>query len=255
MRVAAVEGDWPMTRLLFALLLAILWIAPITPASAQADVLPAVSADGAIAPLTPDQLEPQERATYAALDPAGNEARQFLFTRGFLRYCRLVVAGTMRAEELPALPPRADWNRRFLSAHEATEIVDVALAMSIQTMLAPPVAAPPIDPAVAREANLPALSQDGSVEPLTPDQLNPAERAIFATLSPGGEDARRFLHTRGYLRYCQLLVDGRIDPRSLPALPARENWDRAFLSADEARDILDVALGMNLISMMKNPGE
>jgi hypothetical protein len=239
-----------MPRFLLAFAIAILLVAQPAPAAAQASVLPAVGADGMIAPLTADQLDAQERATFDALPAGGDDARQFLYTRGFLRYSRLVAAGALPPLQLPQLPERADWDRQFLSQDEASNVVDVALAMKMTARLAPPRAAPPIDPALAQANGLPGVDAQGQILSLRLDQLAPAERTSFDRL-PSGDAARRFLYTRGYLRYCRLAAEGKIDPLSLPDLPAEENWDRAFLSAEEGRSIVDVVLGRKMVAMMQ----
>lgn len=102
-------------------------------------------------------------------------------------------------------------------------------------------------------AQLPALDESGMTTPLTEAQLTPAERQIFAGLPAAGEDRTRYLYTRGYLRYAQKVVSREMNALSLPPLPTRRNWNRGFLTAAEARDILDVALGMNMLAMMNQP--
>ncbi|HSG35222.1 MAG TPA: hypothetical protein VLA37_11850, partial [Sphingomonadaceae bacterium] len=66
-------------------------------------------------------------------------------------------------------------------------------------------------------------------------------------------EATAFLHTRGFLRYARLVVDERLDPDQLPWLPADELWNRDYLSAEEAEQIVDIALAMQIISMLKRP--
>jgi hypothetical protein len=236
-------------RLVLLAVTAILFFGPAAPAFAQAEALPSVDAQGKPGPLTVDQLTAEERGRYNALDPAGDDARQFLYTRGFLRFARLVVEGKLPPLQLPELPAEADWDRQFLSADEAANVVDVALGMNLAALM-PPRPAPPIDPALAQASGLPGVDAQGQMAPLRLDQLTPEERVSFDRL-PSGDAARKFLYTRGYLRYCRLAAEGRIDPLSLPDLPAEENWDRTFLSAEEARDIVDVALGRKLIAMMR----
>lgn len=109
--------------------IAVLLCAPLAThtALAQSDVLPAVDANGVMAPLTVDQLDAQERTTYATLSE--DDAQRYLHTRGYLRYARLVVAGELPPLELPRLPPRANWGRHLLSESERTNILDVALGM------------------------------------------------------------------------------------------------------------------------------
>lgn len=105
--------------------------------------------------------------------------------------------------------------------------------------------------ALAQSNALPPVGADGFIQPLAIDQLDPVERATFATLAPDSDGARQFLYTRGYLRYCRLVVAERIPPLQLPRLPARSDWNRQFLSPDEIRDILDPALAMKIIAQMK----
>lgn len=101
----------------------------VSPVHAQSNVLPAVDADGRVAPLTVDQLDEAERATYSTLSE--DDARRFLFTRGYLRYARLVVQEQLPPLELPRLPERANWGRHLLSQEEALDL-DVALGMKIE---------------------------------------------------------------------------------------------------------------------------
>ncbi len=89
------------------------------------------------------------------------------------------------------------------------------------------------------------------IEPLRVDQLDADERATFATLVPGSADARKFLYSRGFLRFCRLVVDGELSPLDLPDLPERENWERLFLSEHERTNVLDVALGMHLVALLQ----
>lgn len=105
--------------------------------------------------------------------------------------------------------------------------------------------------AVAQSNALPPLTADGQMSPLTVDQLDANERATFANLASNADEARRFLYTRGYLRYCRLVVAEKLPPLQLPPLPARANWNRGFLSQDEANNVLDVALGMKLVARMQ----
>lgn len=104
---------------------------------------------------------------------------------------------------------------------------------------------------VTQARTLPALDAEGRTLPLTIDQLDPDERASFSRLSPDSADARRFLYTRGFLRFCRLVLDEQLAPLDLPRLPIRDNWDRQFLSVDEATNILDVALGMKFYERMQ----
>ena len=221
--------------------------------TAVAPVLPAIGSDGLTAPLTADQLDRAERATYAGLQPNSVDARQFLYTRGYLRYCKQVVAGTRPALELPPLPKRENWNRKFLSTDETDKVVDVALGQKIAARLPPAPTVPPIDPALVAAGNLPAIEADGTTQPLKADQLTADEKTAFASLEPGSTKAKQFLYVRGYLRYCRLVIAGTIQPLQLPKLPARENWDRELLSKDEATGVLDVALGMKFIARMSAP--
>lgn len=108
-----------------------------TQASAQADALPTVDAAGVIAPLSIDQLDPAERARFESLAAGSDDARRFLYTRGYLRYSRLVVDGLLAPLELPRLPPVEDWDNRFFSEEERV-INDAALAMKLIARMQPP---------------------------------------------------------------------------------------------------------------------
>jgi hypothetical protein len=37
--------------------------------------------------------------------------------------------------DLPQLPVRANWNRQFLTEHEAADVVDVALGMRFEALM------------------------------------------------------------------------------------------------------------------------
>lgn len=229
--------------------------APVSAAGAggQTAVLPPVDAERRMSPLTPDQLDANERIVFEALAQGGADARRFLHTRGYLRHARLVVAGQVAPIDLPDLPAEEDWDRRFLSQEEADNVIDVALGMHMAAMLAGTEAARPRPAAVIADPGdrLPDIGPDRMIAPLRVDQLDPDERATFATLTPGGDDARRFLYTRGYLRFCRLVVDGHLPPLDLPDLPERENWDRRFFSEYEAKEVVDVALGRHLVAMLQ----
>jgi hypothetical protein len=215
------------------------------PTAAEAQ-LPAVDADMKMAPLTPEQLSPSERAIFAKLKPGSAEATKFLHTRGYLRFAKLVVDKKLELKKLPDLPARQHWSRAYLTADEA-KIVDAALTLDMASHLKPYVP----QPALAATAELPAVDADGKIAPLTPQQLDPAERKVFDTLAAGSAEATKYLYTRGFLRYAKLVVDRKIEPLRLPSLPAPEHWNRAYFSQDEAKKIVDVALGYKMLAMMK----
>jgi hypothetical protein len=216
--------------------------------TAPALVLPAIGPDGTTLPLTADQLDADERKTYAALPSGSDDARQFLYTRGFLRYCRKVVDGTLPPAKLPQIPERENWNKKFLSAHESKNVVDVAL---FKYLLKDAPKAAPIDPAIVAAHGLPPVDADGASQALTVEQLTAEEKTAFAKLEPGSEQARQYLYTRGYLRYCRLVIDGTIAPSQLPRIPAPDNWNRNLLSISEARNIVDVAVVRSLKATSK----
>lgn len=221
-------------------------------AAIKAESLPAVGADRVMEPLRADQLDPEERASFARLAPGSPEARKFLYTRGFLRYCRLVVSGQLPPTDLPRLPVRDNWDRQYLSQAERDNILDVALAMNLRLRLAgmtpsrPDLASQLPDP----DDRLADVDAEGMIAPLRVDQLDPAERSTFASLAPGSPEARKFLYTRSFLRFCRLVIDGKLAPLGLPKLPLRENWDRQFLSQAEQKEVVDVAIGMKLTARL-----
>ncbi len=208
--------------------------------------LPALDAEGRTLPLRADQLDPAEREAYAGLATPSDDARQFLYTRGFLRYARLVADGKLPPANLPPLPLRANWNRKFLSQSEATGVLDVAIGMKLATRPRMAAAAP----LTVHSPDLPGVDAEGRCLPLRVEQLRPEERTAYDRLDPSGDDARQFLFTRGFLRYAQLVVDGKMDPKTLPKLPARVDWDRQFLDQHESKEVLDVALGMSFYARM-----
>jgi hypothetical protein len=117
---------------LLALFAVLVWgPAATNPAFAQSNALPRIGADGMMQPLTADQLGPTERATFAALPQNSDGVRQFLYTRSYLRCCRLVVARSIPPLQLPPLPARSNWNRQFLSQDGIQSILDVALGMKL----------------------------------------------------------------------------------------------------------------------------
>lgn len=224
---------------------------PVVAQAPPPQTLPAIDAEGRMLPLTVDQLDAVERARFTQLAPGGDDARRFLYTRGFLRYARLVVGGDMAPIDLPELPDQENYDRRFLSQAESYDVVDRALHMHLR---APPRNGardrPRPVPVIADPTDrLPDIGPDRMIQPLRVDQLDPEELATFTTLAPGSGDSRRFLYTRGYLRFCRLVVAGELSPLDLPELPDRRNYDRNFLSVDEARRFLDAAVVMNLIAM------
>lgn len=226
---------------------------PATGLGGQSQALPALNAEGLIGPLTVDQLDPGERVRFAELTPGSAEARRFLYTRGYLRYARLVVSGQLAPINLPELPARVNWDRRFFSPSEAEDVIDVALAMQMSAMLVGTEAERPRAVAVIADPTdrLPDIRPDNMIEPLRVDQLDADERATFATLASGSADARKFLYSRGFLRFCRLVIDGELSPLDLPHLPERENWDRLFLSEHERGNVLDVALGRQLAALLQ----
>jgi hypothetical protein len=112
---------------------------------------------------------------------------------------------------------------------------------------AAPVCHPPI--AAVPDDYLPCIAADGRTEMLRVEQLDQAERLNYAAFLPGSEAANKFLFTRGYLRYCRLVMSMRITPLQLPKPPVDEHWNDSFLTDDEY-SIVDTAVGMNLVARM-----
>ena len=217
------------------LLAALLSVAQLSPPPAFAGAgseLPAV-ADCKMAPLTPQQLTGDEKVIFEKLPAGSAEARKFLYTRGYLRYARRVVDGSMQPLDLPCLPARDNWNRGYLTAEEARDILDVALGRKMVAGMKTDIAPPP------------ALTL------LMPQQLNADEKAALAKLPKGSDAERRFLYTRSFLRPCNEVVNRIRAPSQLPDLPKQENWDRRYLSVTESKQLVDVCLAMRMMAMMK----
>ena len=226
---------------------------PSASAATAGEALPPIDSAGLSGPLKVDELTPAERAAYAHLAPGSDDARRFLYTRGYFRYCRLVATGTIAPLALPPLPIRDNWDRSFISEDEAANVLDVALGMKIRARQVP--GPSPVPSARVGDDRLPAVDANGMIAPLRPSQLDADEAARFAELAPGSQEARQFLFTRGYLRYCHLVVDHKLAPLELPKLPAREDWNRAFLTDHEKVEVLDVALGLKIAARMRPPAQ
>ena len=97
---------------------------------------------------------------------------------------------------------------------------------------------------------LPVVGSDCMMAPLSPQQLTALEKSSFSALAAGSPEASKFLYTRGYLRFARLVVSGNLPPLQLPCLPARSNWDRTYLTEDEAHNVVDVALGMKMLARL-----
>ena len=184
-------------------------------------------------PLTPQQLTSDERTQFDKLSAGSAEATKFLFTRGYLRYAKLVVAGSIQPADLPCLPARENWSRGYLTPDEAKNILDVALGRKLVASM---------------RTDLPSAP---ALVLLRPEQLDLAEKAAFAKLPAGSDAARKFLYTRSFLRPCRKVVDRSLEPTQLPDLPRKEDWDRRYLSAVEGKEIVDVCLGMSMAAMLK----
>lgn len=118
----------------------------------------------------------------------------------------------------------------------------VLVALALLAPLSPAVAAPASDPT--------PIGQDGMIAPLTPEQLTAEEQAFVRSRNLAGENLTRYLYTRAYLRFCQQVIQGTRAPLDLPPLPLRRNYDRGYLSPEEGRDIVDVAIGRKLTARL-----
>lgn len=104
-----------------------------------------------------------------------------------------------------------------------------------------------------------APTEGFSVAPL-PEELFTQEEADFYNTRLQGASAEvklRFRYTRSFYRYCRRVADStvpqelRVSPIDLPDLPDERKWDRAYLFRNEARDVVDVALGRKMVAQMQ----
>lgn len=179
-----------------------------------------------VQPLAPSQLTAEEQLAFGRLTPGSEEAGRYLYTRTFHRDCRLVVDLKKPPLELPLLEG-TKFSEAYLSAEErASCATAVRLFFRALSARRPTRSATP--------PNLPGLPPvtNASMAPLTPSQLYPEERAKFDALAPGSEAAQRFLYTRGFIRYCQFVADGRVQAGDLPIVDDK-GMDNAYVSAAE----------------------
>lgn len=179
-----------------------------------------------VQPLAPSQLAAEEQAAFNRLAPGSEDAARYLYTRTFFRDCRLVVDLKKPALDLPVLEG-SKFSEAYLSVEEraacsaAIRLYFAALSARRPQRSAIPVNLPELPPVTA-----------GSMALLTPSQLYPDERARFDALAPGSEAARRFLYTRGFIRYCQYVADGRVSGGDLPIVDDK-SMDNAYVSTAE----------------------
>lgn len=104
-----------------------------------------------------------------------------------------------------------------------------------------------------------AGSEGYSVAPLPVELFTQEEADYFnRQLQGASEEVKlRFRYTRSFYRYCRRVVDNtvpanlRVAAIDLPDLPDERKWDRAYLFRNEARDIVDVALGRQMVAQMQ----
>lgn len=103
-------------------------------------------------------------------------------------------------------------------------------------------------------------AQEGySVAPLPVELFSQEESDYYNNrLRSASEEIKlRFRYTRNFYRYARRVVDStvpanlRVDAVDLPDLPDERKWDRAYLFRNEARDIVDVALGRQVVAQMQ----
>ena len=83
----------------------------------------------------------------------------------------------------------------------------------------------------------------GSAAALTPEQLTPAEKKVYATLTKNPTAAQRYLVTRDYLRKCEAILADPSKALTLPVQPGK--LDDRYLTADE-RAHVDEAVDLNV---------
>lgn len=88
--------------------------------------------------LTPSQLTPSEKATYASLKNQPDEAAAFLATRDYVRLCQKVVNKSMPAIRLTDIPD--NYSDKYVSPAEASA-VDKATSLRFAAMVTSPLTA------------------------------------------------------------------------------------------------------------------
>lgn len=82
---------------------------------------------------------------------------------------------------------------------------------------------------------------------LTPEELTPAEKKVYATLTKNPTSAQRYLITRDYLRKCEAILADPGKAISLPVQPGK--LDERYLTADE-RARVDEAVDLNVAALI-----
>ncbi len=179
-----------------------------------------------VQPLEPSQLTREEQLAFGRLAPGSEDAGRYLYTRTFYRDCRLVADLKKPALDLPMLE-RSKFSEDHLTVEErATCASAVRLYLAALSARRPTRSAtPPTLP------GLPAVT-NGAMALLEPGQLDPEERTAFGALTPDSEAARRFLYTRGFVRYCRVVAEGRVQAGDLPIVDGK-SMDNAYVSPAE----------------------
>jgi hypothetical protein len=188
--------------------------------------LPATAQELAAAQLVqPADFTKQEQDYYARL--TGDDAKNFIITRSYVRLCEQVVERKLPAAQLPDRP--AGFTVRYLLPEDPT-VTNRALAYQIQ----------------AAHGEPPTSLEMTPEQVLKPADLTQEEHDYYVTLT--GVDAQHFILTRSYVRLCQQVNASTLAAAELPDKPI--GFNPGYLLPGD-KEAVDKAISASLAVVMK----
>lgn len=172
----------------------------------------------------PGDFTQQERDYYAKL--TGDDAKNFIITRSYVRLCEEVVEHKLPAAQLPDKP--IGFTVRYLLPEEPT-VINRALAYSIE----------------AANGKTPSSLEMTPEQILKPADLTAQEHAYYITLA--GVDAQHFILTRSYVRLCQQVNASTLPAADLPDEPI--GFNPSYLLPGD-KDAVEKAISASLKAEM-----